>query len=74
MAALPAGWCVRVGRDCWGETLGETEIETEGGRGGQQGGGQTVVRKGRRRPGKLESAPAIWGSRRGGDCCWQARA
>lgn len=54
MAAF-TGCCVRVGRDCWGETLGETEIETEGGRRGQQGGGQTAVRRGRRRPGEPRS-------------------
>lgn len=57
-----------MGRDCWGETLGETEIETEGARGGQQGGGQTAVRKRKEEARRAEeSAPAIWDSRRGGD-------
>lgn len=52
MAALPAG-VSEWGGTAWGETLGETEIETEGGREGQCRGGQSQARRAERRPSEL---------------------
>lgn len=46
MAALPAGVSERGGT-AQGETLGETETETKGGREGQRGGGWSHSEEGR---------------------------
>lgn len=61
MAALPAG-VSEWGGTVQGETLGETEIDTEGGREGQWGGGQSNSEEGR--GGLGAEVSAILGRRR----------